>query len=144
MSLALQHVQFDGQRGRRALDEGFTQATDLAEALVRRGIPFREAYKAVGGLVALAVARGDPLCAASSAARAKAIHAAFDAEALRALEPATAVASKESLGGTGPRAVDAQIAWLHERARTLARKAEGHGSLGVLAERVFAEPLELV
>lgn len=143
VSLAIEHVQFDGQRGRRALDEGFTQATDLAEALVRRGIPFREAYKAVGGLVALAVREEIPLRGIEPA-RAKEIHAAFDAEALRALEPATAVASKESLGGTGPRAVDAQIAWLHERARTLARKAEGHGSLGVLAERVFAEPLELV
>jgi argininosuccinate lyase len=142
VSLAIEHVQFDGLRGRRALDEGFTQATDLAEALVRRGIPFREAYKAVGGLVALAVREEIPLRGIEPT-RAKEIHAAFDAEALRALDPATAVASKESLGGTGPRAVDAQIAWLHERARTLTRKAEGHGSLGLLAERVFAEPLEL-
>jgi argininosuccinate lyase len=141
VSLAIEHVEFDGQRGKRALDEGFTQATDLAEALVRRGIPFREAYKAVGALVALAVREGIPL-RGIDAGRAHEIHAAFDAESLRALDPAAAVAAKESLGGTGPRSVDAQIAWLHERARAHARKAEGHGSLGVLAERVFAEPLE--
>ena len=130
------------QRGGRALDEGFTQATDLAEALVRRGIPFREAYKAVGALVAMAVQEGIPLRGVD-AARARTIHAAFDAESLRALDPAAAVAAKESIGGTGPRSVDAQIAWLRERARAHSRKAEGHGSLGVLAERVFAEPLEL-
>ena len=132
------------QRGRRALDEGFTQATDLAEALVRRGIPFREAYKAVGRLVALAVRRGDPAARRSTPARAKAIHAALDAEALRALEPAAAVAAKESLGGTGPRAVDAQIAWLRERAPD-ARAAGARPTVrsACSRERVFAEPLEL-
>jgi argininosuccinate lyase len=142
VSLSIEHVEFDGAQGRRALDEGFTQATDLAEALVRRGIPFREAYKAVGALVALAV-RENIALRGIDAARATSIHPALDGESLRALEPAAAVAAKESFGGTGPRSVDAQIEWLRERAATHARKAEEHGSLGVLAERVFAEPLEL-
>ena len=141
-SLAIEHVEFDGERGQRALDEGFTQATDLAEALVRRGVAFREAYKAVGALVALAVREGVAL-RSIDAARASELHPALDAQTLRALDPAAAVAAKESLGGTGPRSVDAQIAWLRERARVYSAKAGGHGSLGVLAERVFAEPLEL-
>ena len=55
---SLPHVAFDGVRGLDALEPGFTQATDLAEALVRRGVPFREAYKAVGKLVALALDTG--------------------------------------------------------------------------------------
>jgi argininosuccinate lyase len=142
VSLAIEHVEFDGARGKRALDEGFTQATDLAEALVRRGFPFREAYKAVGALVALAVREGIPLRGIDPAT-AREIHPGFDAESLRALEPAAAVAAKESLGGTGPRSVDAQIAWLRDRARKHSKNAEEHGSLAVLAERVFAEPLEL-
>src|SRR5580692_5952559 len=96
VSLALPHETFDAERGAQALEEGFTQATDLAEALVRRGIPFREAYKAVG------------------AGRAHEIHPALDAQSLLALDPAAAVAAKESLGGTGPRSVDAQVAWLRE------------------------------
>ncbi len=141
VSLAIEHVHFDAERGRRALDEGFTQATDLAEALVRRGIPFREAYKAVGALVALAVGEDAPLRGIDPV-KARAIHPALDADALRALEPAAAVAAKESFGGTGPRSVDAQVAWLRERAAAQTRKAEAHGSLRVLAERVFAEPLE--
>ncbi len=70
VSLAIEHVAFDGARGKQALDEGFTQATDLAEALVRRGIPFREAYKAVGAFVALAVREGIPLRGIDPPARA--------------------------------------------------------------------------
>jgi|CZKU01.1.fsa_nt_gi argininosuccinate lyase len=142
VSLAVEHVEFDAERGRRALDEGFTQATDLAEALVRRGVPFREAYKAVGALVALAVGEGVSLRSVD-ASRAHAIHPGLDAESLRALDPAAAVAAKESIGGTGPRSVDAQVAWLRDRGRDCAAKAAGHGSLALLAERVFAEPLEL-
>ncbi|MBV9948451.1 MAG: argininosuccinate lyase [Myxococcales bacterium] len=141
IALSLPHVTFDAARGARALEEGFTQATDLAEALVRRGVPFREAYKAVGRLVAQAVEQGLPLRAIEPA-KARAIHPALDADALRALEPSQAVAAKESVGGTGPRAVDEQIAWLSERASALASRAEAQGSLDALARRVFAEPLE--
>jgi argininosuccinate lyase len=141
LALALPHVAFDSARGAAALNEGFTQATDLAEALVRRGVPFREAYKAVGKLVALAVTERVTLRAIGPA-RACAIHPSMDAGALEALEPAAAVAAKESFGGTGPRAVDAQVAWLVERASVLCAKADAQGSLESLARRVFAEPLE--
>jgi argininosuccinate lyase len=142
VSLSLPYVRFDRERGRQALEDGFTQATDLAEALVRRGVAFREAYKAVGVLVAMAVEEGVSLRQIDSA-RAHAVHPALDAHSLRALEPESAVAAKESLGGTGPRAVDAQIDWLRERATGLSASADLHGSLEELAQRVFGEPLEL-
>ncbi len=141
VSLALPHVAFVAERGVRALDAGFTQATDLAEELVRRGLPFREAYMIVGRLVALAVDEGVDLSALDPA-RARAVHPALDAHALRALDPARAVAAKESAGGTGPRAVEAQIAWLGAEAAQLRATAEVHGSVDVLAQRVFAEPLD--
>jgi argininosuccinate lyase len=141
VSLALPHVAFDAERGARSLDDGFTQATDLAEALVRRGVRFRDAYKAVGKLVALALEQRVPLRTLDPA-RAREIHPALDTEALRALDPVAAVAAKESLGGTGPHAVDAQVTWLHARASALARAADAQGPLSALAERVFAEPLE--
>jgi argininosuccinate lyase len=141
VALAIDHVEFDGERGRRALDEGFTQATDLAEALVRRGVPFREAYKAVGALVALAVREGVAL-RTIDVSRAHAIHPELDADSLRALDPAAAVAAKESIGGTGPHSVDTQVAWLRDRAKALSAKAGSLGSLALVAERVFAEPLE--
>jgi argininosuccinate lyase len=141
VSLALPHVAFDAQRGERALAEGFTQATDLAEALVRRGVAFRDAYKAVGKLVALAVEQRIALRAVDPA-RARTIHPALDAEALAALDPAAAVEAKESLGGTGPRSVDAQIAWLRDEAKRLGAVADAQGTLDGLAERVFTEPID--
>jgi argininosuccinate lyase len=141
VAVSLPYVHFDAERGTRALSEGFTQATDLAEALVRRGVAFREAYTAVGKLVADAVAAGVPLSAIDEV-RARAVHPALEASALAALDPAAAVAAKESLGGTGPHAVDTQIAWLDDSARALAATAAAHGSLETIATRVFAEPLE--
>jgi argininosuccinate lyase len=141
VTLALPHVKFDAQRGKQALADGFTQATDLAEALVRRGVAFREAYKAVGALVATAVDEGVPL-RAIEASRAMSLHPLLDADTLRALDPETAVAAKESLGGTGPLSVRVQVAWLRERSRMLRVSAERHGTLELLAARVFAEPLE--
>jgi argininosuccinate lyase len=141
VELALPHVTFDGQRGERALGEGFTQATDLAEALVRRGVPFREAYKAVGRLVAHAVGEGRALRDVD-AMTAQQIHPALDVQALRALDPRAAVAAKESRGGTGPRAIADQIGWIRGEAAALESIAEAHGSIDALAQRVFAEPLE--
>jgi argininosuccinate lyase len=91
--------------------------------------------------VAIAVERGVALGSVAPA-EASAIHPAMDESALRALEPAAAVAAKESIGGTGPRSVGAQLAWLTGRAGELAAKAAEHGSIDALATRVFAEPLE--
>jgi argininosuccinate lyase len=141
VSIALPHVRFDAERGRRALEDGFTQATDLAEALVQRGVPFREAYRAVGALVRLAIDDGIALRAVP-VDRAVAIHPMLDARALTALDPARAVAAKESLGGTGPRSVAAQIDALRARAHELGAIAATFGSLDEIAARIFAEPLE--
>ncbi len=141
VTLSLPHVHFDAERGRRALEDGSTQATDLAEALVRRGVPFREAYKAVGALVRAAsdakvALRAFPIASATT------IHPALDAEALRSLDPATAVAAKESFGGTGPRAVDVQIARIRELAGLFVEEVSVYGTLDDIARGIFDEPLE--
>jgi argininosuccinate lyase len=139
MRVALPHVSFDVERCLRAVSDGSTQATDLAEALVRRGVPFREAYKAVGALVRSAVDAGIALREVSPEAARK-IHAALDGEALRALDPKVAVAAKEVPGGTGPASVRAQIASL--RAEIAALAEIGAPDLDALAARIEKEPLE--
>lgn len=53
------------ERMRSAATEGFTTATDLADYLVRRGLPFRDAHEVVGRAVKLAVTRNCPLEALS-------------------------------------------------------------------------------
>jgi len=141
VALALPHVHFDGVRSAAGLADGSTQATDLAEALVRRGVPFREAYKAVGALVRHAVDRQVPL-ASIDAAIAATFHPALDATALKALEPGAAMRAKQSLGGTSPESVREQIELLSGEAERLAAIAANTPTLATIAARIAAEPLE--
>ena len=55
---ALASAAFDAERLRGAAGEGFTNATDLADYLVRRGVPFLEAHGVVGKLVRLCMEMG--------------------------------------------------------------------------------------
>src|SRR5690606_14634774 len=54
----LPRADFHAPRMRAAAESGFSNATDLADYLVRRGVPFREAHHVVGRLVALALDEG--------------------------------------------------------------------------------------
>jgi argininosuccinate lyase len=139
LRLAVPHVHFVRERAAAAVADGATQATDLAEALVRGGLPFREAYKAVGALVALAKTHGAPL-ASMTELHAKTVHPAFTHEALGALDPHRAVAAKESHGGTGPRAVHTQLDSAHARAEDFAARARALPTLDALARAIAAEP----
>ena len=140
LSTALPHVHFDGARGRAMLDEGFTQATDLAEALVRAGVPFREAYKAVGALVRTALDAGVRLRDVGPA-QAKAIHPALDPSALAVLDPARAAAAKESAGGAGPKSLTAQVSTLRGQVKGLSERAARYPSLDTIAKTIAKEPL---
>jgi argininosuccinate lyase len=140
LSLSLPHVHFDGARGRAMLEPGFTQATDLAEALVRKDVPFREAYGAVGALVRRAIDAGIALKDISVDV-ATSVHSAIDDEALLVLDPARAANAKESAGGTGPQSVAAQRIALREHAARIQVVADRTPSLERLAELIAREPL---
>lgn len=51
LSDALDEVEFDKEKMEEALDQGFMNATDLADYLVKKGVPFRDAYRRVSELV---------------------------------------------------------------------------------------------
>jgi argininosuccinate lyase len=140
MRLSLPHVQLDGTRAGAALADGSTQATDLAEAMVKRGVPFREAYKAVGALVRHAADAKVPL-ARVSAEDAGRLHPALDAETLAALDPLRAMHAKASEGGTAPQRVREQIDDAKRAAAELRARAEAIPTLGALAARIAAEPI---
>ncbi len=55
---SLAAARFDASRMREAAEEGFANATDLADYLVRKGMPFLEAHNAAGRLVRLCLERG--------------------------------------------------------------------------------------
>jgi argininosuccinate lyase len=54
-------LRVDAERARRAAEEGYILATDLADYLVRKGLPFREAHDAVGKMVRYAIQGGKTL-----------------------------------------------------------------------------------
>jgi len=54
-------AKFETERMRRAADQGFANATDVAEYLVRKGLPFREAHAVVGALVLDCLQKGRTL-----------------------------------------------------------------------------------
>jgi len=137
---ALPHLTFDPERCIAGVADGATQATDIAEALVRKGLPFREAYKATGRLVHVAREQKVPL-ATIDLATARGIHEAFDADVLAAADPRNAVAAKKSSGGTAPERVDEQIAWVRAAATELRYKAESIPTLDELHAAIEEEPL---
>lgn len=88
---------------RAQVDDPFLAATDLAELLVRRGTPFREAHAIVGGLVRDALA-GDGALVDLVAADPR-----LGAEGAALLAPGGSVARRTTPGGGGPEPVAAQL-----------------------------------
>ena len=118
----LEHVRFDPERTFSAVESDYTQATDLAEALAQKGVPFRTAYQLVGKLVRRCQEDSVPL-ARVSIATARKIDSRFDADVLKAADARESIARKRNAGGTGPRQVAEQIAALEQHAARAAEAA---------------------
>jgi len=88
-----------------------TASLDLAEALVGRGVPFREAHGAVGRLVLSLEGEGRPLDEATIADLVAA-HDGFVETDLELIDPAASVARRHSPGGGSPESVHIQVAEL--------------------------------
>jgi argininosuccinate lyase len=107
----LRNVAFNRDRMKQACEEGFMDATALAEYLVRKGIPFRQAHHVVGQLVRLAEERGCTLGQLRASER-KAAHSLLTDDAITFLGPANTVASYASGGSANPKFVRKEIdAW---------------------------------
>jgi len=110
------------ERMAAALDEEML-ATELADYLVEKGVPFREAHRAVGGLVRRARELGASLGELPQEAYREA-HPAFDDGVLEVLDFRRAVARRRSRGGTAPERVREQI----ELAKRYLKERRGDGS----------------
>ena len=95
---------------RRAVEEGFATATDLADYLVRRGLPFRDAHEAVARAVRLASERGCDLAALSLVELQAFAPGRIEADVFGALSVEGSLAARDHLGGTAPAQVRAQVA----------------------------------
>jgi argininosuccinate lyase len=102
------------ERMRAAALQGYATATDLADYLVRKGIPFRDAHEIVGKAVALGIREGRDLSELSlEALRQFSPRIAEDVFSVLTLEGS--VAARDHIGGTAPAQVRAAIAWARER-----------------------------
>jgi len=101
-------LSFDTARMRAAIDAGHLVATEVADYLVTKGVPFREAHDVAGHLVRIATERGVEL-AALSLDELRAAHAAFGPEVSEWLDPARAVDRRDLPGGPARTRVLAEI-----------------------------------
>jgi len=90
---------------------GFALATDLAEYLVQRGVPFREAHEAIGALVRELSAAGRTLSAVKLA-ELQNLSPAFQADALKMLKPEHSLRARKVVGGPAPETVRRRLAEL--------------------------------
>ncbi len=93
-------LEFSTPRLSAAVAEDFSNATDVADYLAARGVPFREAYNLVGKVVKTCIAAGK-LLKDLSLEEWKALHPAFEQDIYQAIAPQQVVAARNSYGGTG-------------------------------------------
>ncbi len=93
---------------RRAASGGFINATDCADYLVKKGLPFREAYMIVGRLVHMCLRTGETLDTLPLKDF-RAVSGLFDTDVYQALELKSCVGGRKVYGGPAPEAVQVQI-----------------------------------
>ncbi|HEY3326062.1 MAG TPA: argininosuccinate lyase [Novimethylophilus sp.] len=105
----LRGVKVDKEAMRRAVLEGFATATDLADYLVKKGLPFRDAHEAVARAVRHAESKDCDL-ADLPLEELKQFSALADEDVYAVLTPEGSLASRRHLGGTAPERVRQAIA----------------------------------
>ena len=96
-----------------AAKKGFINATDLADYLVKKGMPFRSAYKLVGETVAYCIANGTVLEDLPFEKYTE-LSDLFEEDVYNEISLETCVNKRISAGSTGPESVNAQIEYITE------------------------------
>lgn len=102
-------ITFNHHRLNSAVAEDFSNATDVADYLATKGVPFREAYNLVGKVVKTSLAQGK-LLKDLTLSEWQQIHPAFENDIYDAIAPTTVVSARNSYGGTGFEQVKIAIA----------------------------------
>ncbi|MEM9163826.1 MAG: argininosuccinate lyase, partial [Cyanobacteria bacterium P01_F01_bin.4] len=105
---------FKPQRLAAAVAEDFSNATDVADYLAAKGVPFREAYNLVGKVVKTSIA-ADKLLKDLTLEEWQALHPAFEADIYDAIAPYQVVSARNSAGGTGFDQVRQALAVAHQK-----------------------------
>lgn len=114
MAGTISSMQIRTDRLEAAFANDFSNATDLADHLVRLGVPFREAHAIVGEWVQTAIGRRTNLAGLPLAFLQEKV-AAIGEDVYDILSPSSVVRARQSRGGTAPSAVQLQLALAKER-----------------------------
>ena len=101
-------IQVNRENMRAAALKGYATATDLADYLVKKGLPFRDAHETVAHAVKAALAQGVDL-AQLSLAQLQGFHPAIEGDIFEALSLEGSLNARNTLGGTAPAQVRAQL-----------------------------------
>lgn len=108
------NMQVHASRMYEAARKGFATATDLADYLVRKGVPFRDAHEIVGKAVRYGVEKDKDL-SDMTLEELRQFSQTIDADVFTVLTLEGSVAARNHLGGTAPAQVRAQVALARER-----------------------------
>jgi argininosuccinate lyase len=100
-AIVLGNISLNTDRAAAAAGSGYVNATDLADYLVRKGMPFRTAHEAVGRAVLSAIGKNSELHELTLD-ELRRFSDVIDVDVFDALRPAAALSSKSNVGGTAP------------------------------------------
>jgi argininosuccinate lyase len=115
-SAMLPELKINRERMEAAANDPNLLATDLAEYLVKKGMPFREAHEIVGKLVSDAIAKGAKLNALPLAGLKK-VSSLFDVDVADIFDVLRSLAARRAVGAPSPQNVKTQIKAWRERLR---------------------------
>jgi argininosuccinate lyase len=116
-AMVVDNATLNEDAARDAASKGYLNATELADYLVKKGVPFRTAHETVGGAVLFAIEQGKELNELPLESLQE-FSAEIGADVFGALSVEAALAAKSSVGGTSPKRVAAAL----EAARDISRK----------------------
>lgn len=108
MAAMLTEIVFNSANMRKACSRGFLNATELADYLVNKGLPFRDAHRITGQIVAYAEKQGLKL-EELSLPQFQELEKSIDNDIFKVLDYENCVKRRDSPGGTGPRSVNRQL-----------------------------------
>ncbi len=109
MATVLRNIEFNAERARAAAISDYTNATELADYLVRKGLEFRKGHEVIGKLVVYAIGQGKELHELTLA-ECQQFSPLFAADLFEAISLEAALAGKRALGGTAPEQVERELA----------------------------------
>ncbi len=122
MTAMVAELTFDAARSRECAEGGYSQATDVADYLAGKGLPFRDAHRVAGRLVGVLATEGRSL-ASATLEELRTLSDLFDDDYYPIVDLDRVVAGKISPGGTAPERVQEQLALAR---RILADLEPGH------------------